>query len=236
MSMQSKKRHLTLHGSVNVSNALTMGLTTELRLTGQQPNIALTIFFVPYVLFEIPSNVLMRKFNPHIWLSGSILCFGIIMLCQGFVRSYGGLLATRFFLGLTEAGIFPGSFYLISFWYKPEESQKRFTAYWSSTILAGAFGGLLASAISNMNGVQGLSNWRWVFILEGIVTVLIGIAAFFLVTDFPREATWLSSQEKELILTTTRADTVDTAPIAAKDVLIFLKSAKNWLGAIMYFG
>lgn len=96
---------------VNISNALTLGLPEELKLnnvTDQQSNIALAIFFVPYVLLEIPSNWLMKKFKPHVWLSGCITFFGIFMLAQGFVKSYGALLATRFFLGLAEAGIFPG--------------------------------------------------------------------------------------------------------------------------------
>ena len=93
---------------VNIANALTLGLPKDLHLKGNQPNVALTIFFVPYVLFEIPSNVLLKKFKPHVWLSGCILVFGIVMLCQGFVQNYSGILATRFFLGLAEAGIFPG--------------------------------------------------------------------------------------------------------------------------------
>lgn len=93
---------------VNIANALTLGLPKDLHLKGNQSNIALTIFFVPYVLFEIPSNILLKKFKPHVWLSGCILAFGIVMLCQGFVQSYSGLLATRFFLGLAEAGVFPG--------------------------------------------------------------------------------------------------------------------------------
>ncbi|KAI1393507.1 major facilitator superfamily domain-containing protein [Hypoxylon trugodes] len=118
-----------LFAVVNISNALTLGLPEELGLKGEQPNIALTIFFIPYIIFEIPSNIFMKRLSPHIWLSGSILCFGVIMIGQGFVKSYRGLLAARFFLGLAEAGIFPGSFYLISFWYKKEEAQKRFTVY-----------------------------------------------------------------------------------------------------------
>lgn len=195
----------------------------------------LTIFFVPYILFEIPSNLLMKKFNPHIWLSLSILLFGIIMLCQGFVQSYSGLLATRFFLGLCEAGIFPGSVYLISFWYRQEEAQMRFTIYYSSTILSGAFGGLLATAIANMNGVRGLSNWRWVFILEGILTILVGIASFFLVTDFPWEATWLSIEERELVLARTQTSQVHTVSVQRRDIVSFFRDAKNWLAAIMYF-
>ncbi|KAI1213912.1 MFS general substrate transporter [Annulohypoxylon truncatum] len=220
---------------VNISNALTMGLPAELGLEGQQSNIALCIFFVPYIIFEIPSNILMKKLNPHIYLPACILCFGIIMLGQGFVQSYSGLLATRFFLGLAESGIFPGSFYLISFWYKKEEAQKRFTIYWSSTILSGAFGGLLASAIGCMNGIRGLSNWRWVFILEGIATILIGILAFFCITDFPREAKWLSPEERTFILNKTKTNESRVIPVTAKDVFAFLRTPKAWLGAIMYF-
>ncbi|KAI0894989.1 MFS general substrate transporter [Annulohypoxylon nitens] len=220
---------------VNVSNALTMGLPAELGLEGQQANIALCIFFVPYIIFEVPSNVLMKKLNPHVWLAACILIFGIIMIAQGFVKSYSGLLATRFFLGLAEAGIFPGSFYLISFWYKKEESQKRFTVYWSSTILAGAFGGLLASAIGNMGGIRGLSSWRWVFILEGIATVLIGILAFFCITDFPREAKWLTPEERIFVLNKIKNDESRGVPVTTKDVFAFLGTAKAWFGAIMYF-
>ncbi|KAI1759338.1 major facilitator superfamily domain-containing protein [Hypoxylon sp. FL1150] len=220
---------------VNISNALTLGLPAELGLEGNQPNIALTIFFVPYILFEIPSNIFMKKLSPHIWLSCCILCFGVIMIGQGFVKSYGGLLTTRFLLGVSETGIFPGSFYLISFWYKKEEAQKRFSIYWSSTIFAGAFGGLLASAIANMNGIQGLSSWRWIFILEGIVTVLVGFASFFCITDFPREAKWLSEEEREFLLRKTGISESHNTPIATKDVLAFFGKLENWFGALMFF-
>ncbi|KAI0097507.1 putative allantoate permease [Nemania sp. FL0031] len=221
---------------VNISNALTLGLTQELGLVGQQPNTALTIFFVPYIIFEIPSNILMKRLNPHIWLSCCILAFGVIMIGQGFVQSYGSLLATRFLLGLAEAGIFPGSFYLISFWYKKSEAQKRFTLYWSSTIIAGAFGSLLASAIANLDGKRGLSSWRWVFILEGIVTVLIGITAFFCITDFPREAKWLSEKEREFLTNTVGNGTDEShrVPITTRDVTSFLVKPKNVLGGLMY--
>ncbi|KAI1827484.1 MFS general substrate transporter [Xylaria intraflava] len=219
---------------VNISSALTLGLSKELGLVDQQPNIALTIFFVPYILFEIPSNILMKRFNPRVWLSGCILVFGIVMISQGFVQSYGSLLATRFLLGLAEAGIFPGSFYLISFWYKRDEAQKRFTFYWSSTIVAAAFGGLLASAIANLEGIRGLASWRWVFILEGIVTILIAVVAFFRITDFPKEAKWLHPDEKAFLLAKTEADESRQDPVTAKDVLAFLSKPVHWVAAVMY--
>ena len=94
---------------VNIGNTLTLHMPQDLHLRGNESNVALSIFFVPYVLFEIPSNILLKKYKPHIWLSVCILAFGIVMLCQGFVQSYRGLLATRFFLGLAETGVFPGS-------------------------------------------------------------------------------------------------------------------------------
>lgn len=223
---------LTFH-SVNISSALTLGLSTELGLVDQQPNIALTIFFVPYILLEIPSNILMKRFNPCLWLPGCILIFGVVMISQGFVQSYGGLLATRFFLGLAEAGIFPGSIYLISFWYKREEAQKRFTFYFLSTVIAGAFSGLLASGVANLEGVQGLSSWRWVFILEGIATIIIAIVAFFCITDFPKEAKWLLPDEKAFLLAKTEANESHEVPVTIKDVLAFLSKPIHWVAAIM---
>ncbi|PQE16702.1 Major facilitator superfamily domain general substrate transporter protein [Rutstroemia sp. NJR-2017a BBW] len=234
---------------VNISNALTMSLPKDLKLVGNQRNIALCIFFVPYILFEIPSNIFMKRFKPHVWLSGCILGFGIVMLAQGFgmriflvelsdyfliqilVKSYSGLLATRFFLGFCETGIFPGSFYLISIWYKREESLQRFTVYWCSVIVAGAFGGLLASAIQKMDGLRGLHNWQWIFILEGVLTILIGFSAFFLVTDFPEDAKWLTEEERKFVIDRVGGIEKDQT-ITGTDVLNFFKSLKNILGGV----
>lgn len=129
---------------------------------------------------------------------------------------------------------FPG-IYLISFWYGPKEIQKRFTVYWSSVIIAGAFGSLLATGISHMNGIRGLANWRWIFILEGTATILIGIASFFLLADFPNEATWLSQEEKDFIFTKTKGGETHTTPVGIRDVVLFMKDPRNILGAVMYF-
>lgn len=148
---------------MNISNANIFGLSTELDLVqGNRYNIALVIFFVPYIIFEIPSNVLLKKFSPKVWLSGCMFMFGLVTICQGLVKSYSGLLAARFFLGLFETGMFPGCFYLIGMWYKRTESQRRYSFFFSSTTLAGAFGGLLASAIGKMSGMRGYEGWRWI--------------------------------------------------------------------------
>ena len=158
----------------NIANASVFGLNQDLGLVGSQYNTALTMFFVPYIAFEIPSNIILKKLKPHVWLSACMFLFGLVTICQGLVHNYSGLLATRFFLGLAETGMFPGSFYLIGMWYKRSEAQKRYSFFFGSTSLAGAFGGLLASAIGKMNGMRGYLGWRWIFIL-GICS----LCAFF---------------------------------------------------------
>ncbi|KAI0014723.1 putative allantoate permease [Xylariomycetidae sp. FL0641] len=221
----------------NISNALTLSMPEELGLSGQQPNTALAVFFVPYIIFEIPSNMLMKKFTPHVWLSICMLGFGVVEIGQGFVQNYSGLLATRFLLGFFEAGVFPGSFYLISFWYQRQESLKRFALYFCSVICASAFGGLLATAIAKMDGIQGLSNWRWIFILEGILTVVVAAVAFFLISDFPSQAKWLTETEKEFVLKKTgeQDEATHETKITGPDLVEFFKDPKNYLGAVMYF-
>ena len=130
----------------------------------------------------------------------------------------------------------PG-FYLISFWYKREESQKRFAVFWCSVLIAGAFGGLLASAIATMDGIGGLENWRWIFILEGLGTLLVGGMAFFLITDFPEQASWVTEEERDFIIQRTgHVDNAPTHAINLRDVAWFFKSPKRILGAFMYWG
>lgn len=125
---------------------------------------------------------------------------------------------------------------MISFWYKREESQRRFTLFWSSVLCASMFGGLLASAIAQMQGVRGYSSWRWVFILEGIATIVIGIAAYFLVSDFPADARWLSAEEREFVIARTATDDGSASPVTARKVVSFFGNVKNLIGGFMYFG
>ncbi|TVY53068.1 putative transporter, partial [Lachnellula suecica] len=225
---------------VNIANARSFGLATDLKLTKDNEfNTALTIFFVPYVLFEIPSNVLLKKFSPRIWLSSCMFLFGIVSIAQGLTSNYGGLLTTRFFLGVFEAGMFPGCFYLIGMWYKRSEAQRRYSFFFSSTTLAGAFGGLLASAIGKMDGLRGYHGWRWIFILEGVLTSVVAIAFFFMIPSFPEEATWLTQEEKDYVKARLQVDQGRSAAerkITLRDIGRVFKDYKIILGGFMYFG
>lgn len=125
---------------------------------------------------------------------------------------------------------------MISFWYKREEAQRRFTVFWCSVLFASMFGGLLASAIADMQGVRGYSSWRWIFILEGIATIVIGVGAYFLVADFPADARWLSAEEKDFVIAKTGTDERAASPITVRNIVSFFGNIRNIIGGFMYFG
>lgn len=165
--------------------------------------------------------------------------FGFVSICQGLVNSYGGLLTTRFFLGVFETGMFPGAFYLIGMWYRRHEAQRRYTFFFSSTTLAGAFGALLASAIGKMDYMQNYRGWRWIFILEGVLTCVVAIIFYFIIPGFPEDAKWLTPEEREYVKARLEVDQGKSAaerPIKARDVINVLKDPKVIVGGFMYFG
>lgn len=151
----------------------------DLHLTGNQFNIALVVFFIPFILLETPSNIGMKRFSPRLWLSGQTLLLGLFTVRQGVVKTYGGLIAMRVFVGPFEAGLIPGTVFLLSAYYPRFELQWRLGVLLCSTALASAFGGLLAYAIAGMAGTGGYLGWRWIFIIEGLISVVIGLFCFF---------------------------------------------------------
>jgi MFS family permease len=161
------------------------------------------------------------------------------MTCMGLVNNYSGLLAVRWFLGLSEAGLFPGVGYFLSCWYKRSEFGVRMAIFFSAAALAGSFGGLLAAAISEMDGVGGKKGWAWIFILEGLVTIVIGFASFWFVYDFPDQATFLSPADRTRVLRRLAADQQSSAEHEEFKMSYFwasVKDWKTWTGAIVYMG
>ncbi|OJJ07726.1 hypothetical protein ASPVEDRAFT_877783 [Aspergillus versicolor CBS 583.65] len=170
----------------NIGNAKIEGLTETLNMSSTQYNVVLSIFFVPYVIFEVPSNYILSKFKkPSMYIGGIIVAWGIVMTLMGIVHNFEGLVAVRFMLGVAEAGFFPGAVYIISSWYLPHEMQSRIALFYAASALAGAVSGLLAFAIARMDGVGGYEGWRWIFLLEGIATVLAGVLCLFCLIDSP---------------------------------------------------
>ncbi|KAI9753977.1 MAG: hypothetical protein M4579_004907 [Chaenotheca gracillima] len=184
----------------NIGNAKIEGLTETLNMTGPQYNWTLTVFFFTYAAFEVPSNLLLKRFKPSIWLPSIMVAWGVVMTLMGIVQDYKGLLIARLFLGVAEAGLYPGIAYYITLWYVRKEAQFRQALFFSAASVAGAFSGLLAFAIAKMDMVGGLEGWRWIFILEGMATVLCAILGYFTVFDFPDTASFLTPEERAWIV------------------------------------
>ncbi|KZT08305.1 MFS general substrate transporter [Laetiporus sulphureus 93-53] len=190
----------------NIGNAKLDGLVTDLKMTQADYLNALTLYFLGYVLFEIPSNIVLKRLTPRMWLPTLMVVWGIVSTLMGLVHNYGGLLAVRFFLGATEAGLFPGVVYYLSCWYKRKEQHFRISIFFSAASLAGAFGGVLAYAIGKMNGIGHKSGWSWIFIIEGLFTIVLAVLSHAFVHNYPDTVSFLSPEEKELLHSRLRND------------------------------
>jgi len=188
---------ITYIDKTNIGNAAIEGLLPSLGMNGKEFNIAVSIFFVPFVLAEVPSNMILNRFKrPSRYMGSIVLAWGIVMTLTGVVQNFAGLTTVRFFLGLFEAGFFPGAILLISKWYLPEETQTRIALLYTSAASGGAFSGLLAFALAKMDGLRGYDGWRWIFIMEGIMTVSLAVLCFFCLVDSPGLSTrWLEPDE-----------------------------------------
>ncbi|CAF9935226.1 hypothetical protein IMSHALPRED_010149 [Imshaugia aleurites] len=223
----------------NIGNAKLDGLEKSLHITGGQYNACLSIFFVTYALFEPLTNVLLKRLRPSIFIPIIMTLWGITMVTMGLTHDFQGMMAARTFLGVFEAGLFPGVNYYLSCWYKRDEFGIRAAIFFSAAAVSGSFGGLLAAAISNMAGIGGKEGWAWIFILEGLATVLIGIASFWMVFDFPDEANFLSDEDRRRVIRRLKADQQSSAEHEAFKIDYFwasVKDWKTWLFAAVYMG
>ena len=154
-------------------------MSDDLKLVGSQYNIALTMFFIPYALLEVPSNIVLKLMRPSWWIAIMMFSWGLVMYISdkhvvlnrstdllvrtlmGIVQDFSGLVAARWFLGVTESGFFPAASFLLTLFYKRYEVLTRLAIFYSTASLSGAFGGLFAFALEKMDGLGGLEGWRW---------------------------------------------------------------------------
>ncbi|KAN0091265.1 Major facilitator superfamily domain containing protein [Tylopilus felleus] len=221
----------------NIGNAKIAGMATDLKLVGLKYNIAAAVFFVLYSFAEVPSNIILKLFRPSRWIPTFMVAWGLVMTLMCLVNSYQGLLAARIFLGLTEAGLFPGVTYYISLWYPRSERAMRIAIFFSAATVAGAFGGVLAYAIERMEGIGGLHGWQWIFCLEGLATTVVAFASFFFMYDYPETASFLTETERHIIVTWLKNDSQNLAThFDIQFVLQALKDYKTYVQIGIYIG
>ncbi|KAJ5819594.1 hypothetical protein N7474_005185 [Penicillium riverlandense] len=194
---------ISLMDRTNLSMAAIAGMIEDLRLDVgnryKDQSIVVLMFFVPYVIFQPPMTILIRKIGPRIFLSIIIISWAVIMIGTGFVKNFGQLVGLRVLLGVLEAGYFPGCVYLLSCWYTRYDVQKRFSVFYLIGCVAGSLSGILAFGLMQLSGTHGLNGWSWILILEGVITGAIGMVCFVFLVDFPDRAakSWRFLTEKE---------------------------------------
>ncbi|KAF4617158.1 hypothetical protein D9613_005941 [Agrocybe pediades] len=215
-----------------------VGLTDDLHVSPPEYNTALALYFIAYVVFEVPANIVLKRFDPQIWLPTLTLTWGIVSVCQGLVKNKAGLFGIRFLLGVTEAGLFPGVIYVFSVYYRRHERSWRVAIFFGGAALAGAFGGILAYAIGKMDGVGGRKGWEWIFILEGILTVVISLLAYFIVPTWSHKAKFLTESEKTRLFQRLNADS--DAALIEKFEWVYVRQALTdhlvWGYAFLFHG
>ncbi|KAF2720626.1 MFS general substrate transporter [Polychaeton citri CBS 116435] len=223
----------------NIGNAKIDGLIPDLHMSTGEYNASLSIFFVSYAFVEPLTNVLLKRFRPSVFIPAIMVVWGIVMTTMGLTHNFSGLAAARWFLGMAEAGLFPGVNYYLSCWYKRSELGIRTAIFFSAAALAGSFGGLLAAAIAQMRGIGGKPGWAWIFILEGLATVLIGILSYWMVHDFPDEAKFLSADDRARVLRRLREDKQASSHHEDFRMAYFWQSFgdwKTWAFSLLYGG
>lgn len=220
---------------INISFAK-FGLEETFGMTAASYGLAAGIFFIGYVLFEVPSNMAMRKVGARLWLSRIMVTWGIIAAGLGFVQSEEWVYILRFLLGAAEAGFFPGVILYLTYWYPAAQHSRVIATLMMAIPVSAALGGPVNGLIlDHMEGVLGFEGWRWVFIIGGVPALLLGIAFFIVVKDKPADARWLTDAERRWLTTTIDAEDAQRSEHSPKGHLSALKDRKVLLLALIYF-
>lgn len=192
--------------SSNYSNAAIInlergtGIKKELHLNANMWAWTLSIFSYSYMIFEPTNTLLLKTFRPSRWMFVLILMWGVCASSSSAVRDFKGMMCVRFAIGAAEAGFYPAVIYHMAFWYLPRELPWRIALFYSVGQLSSALSGLLAYAISFMDGLGHLAGWRWLFLLEGLPAILLSVVALFWLPDYPETARMLTEEERAYLV------------------------------------
>ncbi|AVN21915.1 MULTISPECIES: MFS transporter [Acinetobacter] len=211
-------------------------MNEDLGLTATAFGFASSLFFFAYFLFEVPSNLAMQKFGAKVWIARIMVTWGVITAATAFVESSTSLYIMRFLLGAAEAGFFPGVILYLTYWL-PANYRARMVAIFMVAIPGANFiGSPLSGLLLSLDGWMGMRGWHWLFILEGIPAILLGIACLFALTDRPEQAKWLNSEQKAWLVERLQFERQQKTPIGHISLWQLLKNKYIWFMIIIYSG
>jgi ACS family tartrate transporter-like MFS transporter len=172
-------------------------MNEELGLTSEAFGFAAGVFFIGYFLFEVPSNIMMARFGPRVWIARILITWGIVAALSAFAQNAWQLYVLRFLLGVAEAGFFPGIIIYLTYWFRAKEQATTIAVFTAAIPVSLLIGAPLSTLIMDHVSGFGLTGWRWMLLLEGVPAILGGFATWFLLTDRPEQARWLKPEERD---------------------------------------
>lgn len=210
-------------------------MNRDLHLSASVFGLGAGIFFLGYAIFEVPSNLILARVGARRWIARIMISWGLIATAMMFVRTPTQLYALRFLLGVAEAGFFPGIIYYLSQWFPAEQRARATSRFMIAIPLSAAVGSPLSGALLSLNGRLGLAGWQWLFLMEGLPSVVLGVAVFVYLTDQPEDARWLSETERTWLTTRLRRDQEESAAPHGVPPLRALKHPMVWLVSLPVF-
>ena len=192
------------------------------------------IFFLGQLLFDLPSNLLLMKLGPRLWIARIMISWGIIATLMMFVTGAQSFLVLRFLLGVSEAGFFPGMILYLTFWFTSGERARAIAKFMTATSIAGVVGGPLSSFLLQLEGRAGLHGWQWLFMMEGLPTILAGVSVLFLLRNGPEDAAWLSKDEKYWLAGELERDRAEGGAAARHRLVDAFRLPLVWLLAVIF--
>jgi ACS family tartrate transporter-like MFS transporter len=192
------------------------------------------IFFLGYFLFEIPSNLILQRVGARYWIARIMVSWGIVAVAMALVRDERTFYFLRFLLGVAEAGFFPGIILYLTYWFPTEQRARTVALFMTAVAISGVVGGPISGLLLSMHGFGGLEGWHWLFLLEGLPAIVLGVVVLFYLPDGPRHARWLSAEEQEWLVARLARDEQARAPAAGHTLRAALTSPRIWLLCLMY--
>ncbi|HEV8410488.1 MAG TPA: MFS transporter [Gemmatimonadaceae bacterium] len=209
-------------------------MNADLALSATAYALGAGVFYFGYALFEVPSNLILARVGARVWIARIAITWGFAASAMMFVRGETSFYALRFLLGLAEAGFFPGIVWYLGRWFPERERARAMSWFMIGIPLAGVIGGPIGGLLLSLNGQLGLAGWKWLFLLEGVPPIVLGLIALRYLTDSPEKAEWLTAEEREWLVGEMHRERSAGAGAERADVRRSLTSGLTWFISIIY--